>query len=491
MIKTVIFDVDDTLYSYWGCHRQAMEAVCAYARAEIGIPGETFAAEFTLALKSVRQELPDQAAWHERTVRFLRILEKHRKPLRFAPILDELYWGTFLKEAVPSPGIRDCMSDLKAHGFQIGIGTNMTTKWQIRKVEALGLLEFVDFFVSSEEAGADKPLPQLFSLCARKAGCNPEECVFVGDSVEHDVLGAKNAGMSAIWYTRGRENPNNYPAISHFDELVPLLTKKAIFLDLDGTLLDDRKEITPGNRSALTLALEQGHRVIIATGRAFASSLPQAEKLGLTRKGCYLLCFNGGLIYDLHSRKILERAALPVDLVNTIFSICNQADIQVQTYDMESVLVMPGWETMELFDYCNTNHIPYRVIRSCTEPPCKMLAMRYGDMQPLYDLRMRLETQYGGKIDCFFSCDNFMEIVPKGMNKGAAIASMCARLGIPMENTVAVGDAENDLSMIRAAHVGVAMANGNETVKAAADYITENDNNHDGVAEVVYKFLLN
>ena len=75
------------------------------------------------------------------------------------------------------------------------------------------------------------------------------------------------------------------------------------------------------------------------------------------------------------------------------------------------------------------------------------------------------------------------------MNKGNAVCRLCDIMGVDIANAVAVGDASNDLSMIRAAGIGVAMANGMDIVKEAADYITQRDNNHDGVAEVVEKFL--
>ena len=84
----------------------------------------------------------------------------------------------------------------------------------------------------------------------------------------------------------------------------------------------------------------------------------------------------------------------------------------------------------------------------------------------------------------------YFEIVPKGLNKGNAVRNMCRMLGIDLADTIAAGDEENDLTMIEAAGVGVAMANGIPAAKALADYVTTRDNNHDGIAEVVEKFML-
>ena len=110
--------------------------------------------------------------------------------------------------------------------------------------------------------------------------------------------------------------------------------------------------------------------------------------------------------------------------------------------------------------------------------------------EPLIRLAETLNTELPDLIDCFFSSIDYLEIVPKGLNKGNAVRNMCRMLGIDLADTIAVGDEENDLTMIEAAGVGVAMANGIPAAKALADYVTTRDNNHDGIAEVVEKFML-
>lgn len=87
------------------------------------------------------------------------------------------------------------------------------------KLETLGLLPFFSFVVSSEEAGVEKPHPGLFALCAEKAGVSPEECLFVGDSLKGDVLGAENAGMRALWYAPEQRQFQQHPGFSHHSQL--------------------------------------------------------------------------------------------------------------------------------------------------------------------------------------------------------------------------------------------------------------------------------
>ena len=139
------------------------------------------------------------AAIHNRLIRYQIILEELGQPIRHAPVMANLYWSAFLAAMEPGPGLRECLDSLKAQGFTLGVGTNMTAEYQYAKLEKLGILDAVDFMVSSEEAGAEKPERRLFDFCAGKVGCAPGECVFVGDSLEFDARGSLAAGMIPVW----------------------------------------------------------------------------------------------------------------------------------------------------------------------------------------------------------------------------------------------------------------------------------------------------
>lgn len=265
---------------------------------------------------------------------------------------------------------------------------------------------------------------------------------------------------------------------------------KILFFDLDGTLLTTDKQISPGNRAALKRMLEKGHRAVIATGRYLPSALEQARKLGLQGPGCYLIAYNGGLVYDLAAEKPLFQQALPLGVALEAMEICDELGIHVQAYDQQHVLVMPSCEDDTLRRYCRVMNASYRVVSTLTEEPCKVLAASYDHPERLKLLEQALKSRLGSAADCFFTCPNYLEVVPKGINKGSAAKQLCQILGIPIADSIAVGDAENDISMIRSAGLGVAMANGSEEAKAAADYVTARDNDHDGVAEVIEKWIL-
>ena len=272
------------------------------------------------------------------------------------------------------------------------------------------------------------------------------------------------------------------------------MEKKLLFLDLDGTLLNDKKEITPGNRAALEQALEKGHGVVIATGRPLQGAVDQARTLGLDQPGCYLIAYNGTVIFDWKTRQELFRRDLDPETVYAVFDRAKEQRIHIQTYDARDVLVEKLCDDENIRRYCRETNTTFRVLEDIRTGlqirPVKMLMSDYESKESLLEMEDWIRSHMADRADCFFSCETYLEVVPRGINKGEAVKLLCAALEVPLHNAVAVGDAANDIPMIAAAGVGVAMANGTDAVKAVADYVTVRDNNLDGVAEVVERFFL-
>lgn len=270
------------------------------------------------------------------------------------------------------------------------------------------------------------------------------------------------------------------------------MKKRLLFLDLDGTLLNDAKEITRGNREALERTLQRGHGVIITTGRPLKSALAQARRLGLDQPGCYTIAYNGAMIYDWGKQGNVFTRALDLPSVIRVFEKANEIGEHIQTYDSSDVLVEPRGDDEAVRRYCKMVSMTHRVIgdvhTDLQEDPVKCLVINYEKKDGLLKMRDWIRANMEG-MDCFFSCEQFLEVVPKGMNKGEAVKMLCKLLNVAIEDAVACGDAANDLAMLKAAGIGVAMCNGSDEVKAAADYITTRDNNHDGVAEAADKFF--
>ena len=154
---------------------------------------------------------------------------------------------------------------------------------------------------------------------------------------------------------------------------------------------------------------------------------------------------------------------------------------------------LSGKNFPDLLLYCKIQVLPYRIVpdvmEELKEGAPKMLALDTFHPEHIEEFRRHMAPYLEGKLDLFLSQTGYLELVPAGINKGNALRMLCSRLGVPVSRSVAAGDAENDLQMIKAAGIGVSMANGDPILKANADYVTELDNNHDGVAEILRKFF--
>lgn len=227
MKHAVVFDIDNTLYSYDAAHGVAWQALAAYAGEALGLSAEAFEALHRAAARTQAAHAGGSfAAIHNRLIRCQLMLEAAGLPLTHAPAMEKRYWNALLDAMAPYPGVSEAFAQIKAMGMTLGIGTNMTADWQFEKLERLGLLRHVDFMVCSEEVSAEKPDRRLFDCCAEKAGRDPGDCVFVGDSLKGDVLGALNAGFRAVWYAPqpdAAETPSGACRIRDFGELPPLL----------------------------------------------------------------------------------------------------------------------------------------------------------------------------------------------------------------------------------------------------------------------------
>ena len=201
MIRSVIFDLDNTLYSYDRAHSFAYRVVKEYAVRTFNWTAIEFDKRHHDAQQELLSYMGDVAAVHNRVIRYQRMIEKAGLPI-YPYVLDmnDLYWGTFISVAEPHPGAIEALEFIKSKGLSVGIGTNMTVIQQFQKLTKLEMLKYVDFVVSSEETGAEKPDTRLFERCAEKAGCPISECLMIGDSIQHDMSGAVRSGMKFLWF---------------------------------------------------------------------------------------------------------------------------------------------------------------------------------------------------------------------------------------------------------------------------------------------------
>lgn len=269
--------------------------------------------------------------------------------------------------------------------------------------------------------------------------------------------------------------------------------RKLIFLDIDGTLVTDDKQIPEANKKALDEARAAGHLVALASGRVIDSVKAQARKLGLDDEGCYVLGFNGAICVDMYTDEVVYRHAVPREHIRPLFDMAEEMGLHTQTY--ESSTVITEHDDDEIHYYSTKLATPYKIVEDVveylTEDPCKCLFVDLNGREKLEQLRHKiLPYCKANGLDTFYSDPIYLDVVQAGVSKAAGIEYMCQKFNISHENTIAAGDAENDISMIEAAAIGCAVANAPDNVKSHADYITVNDNNNCAVAEIIRKFVL-
>lgn len=264
-----------------------------------------------------------------------------------------------------------------------------------------------------------------------------------------------------------------------------------IFVDLDGTLLNDEKMVCDRNKRAINQALNEGHHVIVATGRPIQSAIIGAKNVGLDCSGCYILAYNGGLIYDCTTKKVLYEKCLEREITTKLFEDARDCGLHIQAYCQGKVWCEA--DTEEVRKYHKSGSMPYEVHKNVPEEmteetqKCIVISFQHDELVRFRDEK---SDYYQGKADSIFSTPEYLEYLPVGISKGNGIRKMAELLNFDMDQTIAIGDEENDISMIEAANLGVAMANATDKVKKAANYVTTSDNNQGGVAEVIETFVL-
>ncbi len=262
------------------------------------------------------------------------------------------------------------------------------------------------------------------------------------------------------------------------------------FTDLDGTLLNDDKRISEKTMSAIEAYIAAGNKFIISSGRPLNSILKVLEETGLNRyQDLILICYNGSLIYDYRQKKPLLDLPLKIEDVLYIMNVAEEMGIHCQTYS--STHVVCRRHDREIDFYTAETHMDAcydeDIAPSLDEAPYKALAITMDDQNKLVSLGKRLSSWMEGKITTVFSNVNYLEFVDYRSGKGSAVKYVCELFHVPVSEAYVAGDANNDVTMLEAAGHSIAMKNGSDEVKAIASMITAEDNNHDGLAEILFR----
>ena len=268
---------------------------------------------------------------------------------------------------------------------------------------------------------------------------------------------------------------------------------RLLALDLDGTVLDDRKQLTPRTIAALTAAARQGVLIVPATGRTDAG-LP-AELLALPGVR-YAITSNGARMMDLAAGRSICELYIPRDKALAAYDVLTRYDCLLdlfqdgQGYTTEANrAVVPRFVPENLRDYVlRTRRLApdLRAFLAGQDRGIEKLTLFFLDEGQ----RQKAWAEVAALgLDVVSSLPLNMEVNAAGVDKGAGLLALAERLGLPASALMACGDGGNDVAMLRAAGLGVAMANAAPEVKAAADTVTAS-NNEDGVARAVETFIL-
>ncbi len=273
------------------------------------------------------------------------------------------------------------------------------------------------------------------------------------------------------------------------------MEKKLLVLDIDGTLVNNEKNITPKTKEALFLAMEAGHSIMIASGRPTPGVQRYVEELRMREYDGYTLTYNGARVQECSDgadiyEKRLSRSFLPM-----IYQFAEQRDLGIITYENDlskTPQVLSGrrlddWIRLEAKINGLTvgerpdflNYVDYDVYK----------VLLTADPEKSEGYMKELQVLLGGSANVMRSEAFFIEITARGIDKAKTLERVIGPIGVSQSNTICCGDAFNDISMVKYAGVGVAMGNAKPEVKEVADYITAS-NEEDGIAQVVERFLL-
>lgn len=267
------------------------------------------------------------------------------------------------------------------------------------------------------------------------------------------------------------------------------MDEKVLVLDIDGTLTNSQKEISPATRRGILETLKRGHKVILASGRPTPGMRRYEKELELEKYGGYLLSFNGGRIIECRSGEIVYQRVLPLSIIPGLYGFARRNQCGLITYFGDKII-----SAFEPDEYVRLesriNGMEIKVVENFKDyvdfDINKCLLTAPPERAEVYE--KELAAKYGDILSVYRSEPFFVEIMPQNVDKATSLDRMLETVGLTREAAICCGDGFNDISMIKYAGVGVAMGNAQPAVKDAADYITAT-NDEDGLVQVMEEFI--
>lgn len=266
---------------------------------------------------------------------------------------------------------------------------------------------------------------------------------------------------------------------------------KLLVLDVDGTLLNDAKEITKRTLSALLKIQQMGVRVVLASGRPSYGLMKVAKTLELGNYGGFILSYNGCQIINAQNGEILFERRINPEMLPYLEKKARKNGFALFTYH-DNLILTNNSDDEHVLDEAELNDLVVieeeEFSTAIDFAPCKCMLVS-DDEAALVALEEHWKKRLSGVLDVFRSEPFFLEVVPCSVDKANTLGALLEHLGVKREEVMAIGDGTCDVAMLQLAGMGVAMGQAPDSVKACADYITAS-NEEDGVAAAVEKMIL-
>lgn len=266
---------------------------------------------------------------------------------------------------------------------------------------------------------------------------------------------------------------------------------KLIGIDIDGTLLNDKHEVTPEVCEAIEEAKKQGVKIVLCTGRAISGVRQYVKKLGLNGEDDFVAAFNGGIVQRTFNEETVVKIPMKFDDIKKIHQLSRKLGVSMNVFD-ESKMYTLNKEINRytvLDAYLLQIDFAYRTLEELSEDMTFLKVVFVDEPERLAKAIDSIPREFWENYAMVKSAPFYFEFLHPEASKGNAVRKIAEMLGIKREEVMCIGDSGNDLSMIQYAGLGVAMENAMDVLKKHADYITLS-NNESGVAHAIRKFIL-
>ncbi len=287
---------------------------------------------------------------------------------------------------------------------------------------------------------------------------------------------------------------------------------KVIVSDVDGTLLNDNKELSQKTIEAFIRAQQQGYKMVLATGRGIDMVIGFAKQLKMDEYGGYIVGFNGQQVLELATNTFHEDAYLEPEITKSVFKFAKKHSLQLVLEHKQGFLIYTPWVFFPLRIYAAYIRVRHKrmkkknqtyhmisgylikpslqvdmlsTLKQLDQPVAKIGISQYnGWLSMKYP---KIMNQFSHQISITKVAPYWIDVMPKGIDKSVGLKWVSERLDIPMSDFLAFGDAENDIAMMHAVDIGVAMQNAMSNLKEVTSITIDETNNDEGVAKTINK----